>query len=457
MDDLASPRLQLAGALLTRRVLLLRRARARLLRSRGFHAGGPSIFRAARRARCKGVGRAARLCFRVAEVLRVEARRPAELRAAMGLFRLAMSGSRALRPRARERLLLMMLQRGASLTSRAVQQQLAAGGFVGLLSPVVIRYPLDAAAATGVTIPPSLAPPRPGVHAIDGALPEGMLRRLCTALDPASPFWQEHGYACGAYASPFFSYVHALNCAPRHGFERVIHAVLRHVRARFPAASQARYAEWWAHCRPHGVGHQLHFDSANEGRGALRHPIVSTALYLTSDVGGPTLVTTQASGDTSLASAGYMAPPRRNRLLMFDGRLLHGVLPGRGVVPPAQGSPPRRVTLMIAFWPSLRERPAPRPAAARPFPHAAVAAGRTGEASVGATSGGALSTATWPRLFDWSQEEDGKLVREEGAGGMASSSLLVGPVEVWRPARQGARLGEGEHMPSYDECFQTLC
>jgi len=450
MDDLASPRLQLAGALLTRRALLLRRARARLLRSRRFHAG-LSIFRTARRARCPGVGRAARLCFRVAEQLRVEARSPAELRVAVGLFRLAMNGSRALRPRARERLLLMMLQRGHSLTSRAVQQQLAAGGFGVLLSPVVIHYPLDAAAAAGVTIPPSLAPPRPGVYAIDGALPVGMLQRLCTALGPDSPFWQEHGYACGAYASPFFSYVHALDCAPRHGFERVMHAVLRHVRARYPAASKARYAEWWAHCRPHGVGHQMHFDSADEGRGELRHPIVSTALYLTSGVGGPTLVTTQASGDTSLASAGYMALPKRNRLLMFDGRLLHAVLPGRGVVPASQRSPARRVTLMIAFWPSLRERPAKRPAAARPFPHAAVAAAHTGK--LDATSSG----ATWPRLFDWSRKEDGKPVREEDAGDMASSSLLVGPVEVWRPARQGTRLGEGEHMPSYDECFQTLC
>lgn len=37
----------------------------------------------------------------------------------------------------------------------------------------------------------------------------------------------------------------------------------------FPAVAEARFAEWWAHCRPHGSGHQMHFDSDNEGLGEV--------------------------------------------------------------------------------------------------------------------------------------------------------------------------------------------
>lgn len=53
----------------------------------------------------------------------------------------------------------------------------------------------------------------------------------------------------------------------------------------FPAVARATHAEWWAHCRRHAVGHQLHFDSEDEGRARLpggrpRHPIASAVLFL---------------------------------------------------------------------------------------------------------------------------------------------------------------------------------
>jgi hypothetical protein len=41
--------------------------------------------------------------------------------------------------------------------------------------------------------------------------------------------------------------------------------------------------QWWAHCRPHSSGHQLHFDSDDEGRGSVRNPIISTVLHLSED------------------------------------------------------------------------------------------------------------------------------------------------------------------------------
>lgn len=42
----------------------------------------------------------------------------------------------------------------------------------------------------------------------------------------------------------------------------------------FPEVKEAKFVEWWAHRRPHSSGHQMHFDSDNEGRGGVRNPIV---------------------------------------------------------------------------------------------------------------------------------------------------------------------------------------
>ena len=113
-DALDSPRLMLAAALLARRRALMSRARTRLLWQRSLRG---SHFRAC--AASDGVRAAARLCFRVAETLRLEAASAGNLRAARSLYRLAMCGSRTLRPRARERLLLMLFQCGLTERSRA--------------------------------------------------------------------------------------------------------------------------------------------------------------------------------------------------------------------------------------------------------------------------------------------------------------------------------------------------
>jgi hypothetical protein len=55
----------------------------------------------------------------------------------------------------------------------------------------------------------------------------------------------------------------------------------------------------------------MHFDSDDEGVGGVRNPIISTVIYLTDGVGGPTLVTDQV-----LATA-----PSINRLLRLDLRV----------------------------------------------------------------------------------------------------------------------------------------
>ena len=100
---------------------------------------------------------------------------------------------------------------------------------------------------------------------------------------------------------------------------------------------------------PSPPGHQLHFDSDDEGVGGVRNPIISSVVYLSSSspsgsssaaasgavatehggsvygavIGGPTLVTDQRlCGE--LATKGWLAYPAINRVTMFDGRVLHG-------------------------------------------------------------------------------------------------------------------------------------
>ena len=111
----------------------------------------------------------------------------------------------------------------------------------------------------------------------------------------------------------------------------------------------------------------------------------------------------------------------------------------------------RRVSLMVALWRDIRERPSRVPSAARPFPYAAVAGTKTLR-SASSDSGGAA--ATWPALFDWPAARDGGGKQKPPA---PCEAPFIGPVEVWRAATPGETLGEGTDMPGYDECFQCLC
>ena len=118
-------------------------------------------------------------------------------------------------------------------------------------------------------------------------------------------------------------------------------------------------------CLDSDAGHQLHFD-LDERRlhasGTVHSPLLSCVLYLS--VGGgtpnPTLVTSQAhqhgrSGDGgSEDDVAWLCEPVVNRLLAFDGALLHGVVPP---APPSSGSPlnlammdQKRITLMLGWW-----------------------------------------------------------------------------------------------------------
>ena len=234
-------RLQLAYALLRTRGTLTRRAK----RAVSLHG--------LRRARQLGwpprLVKASRLCFSAAERLRTEAVAERDLRVALALYRAAMRGGlKSMRRRAQARVLLMLCQQGE--TTPELRRHLRGGHYVCRLATAVLRYSV-------APLPelPEASQPRLGVsRALDGTLPAGMLRKLQRAFAPSSPFWSEHSYVCGR--SPFFSYVHSLQGAPRTGFDRVLRLLLQRAKlAGFASAASAKYAEWWAHCRPHGTGH----------------------------------------------------------------------------------------------------------------------------------------------------------------------------------------------------------
>ncbi|KAI8622370.1 hypothetical protein BC830DRAFT_1162989 [Chytriomyces sp. MP71] len=218
----------------------------------------------------------------------------------------------------------------------------------------------------------------PFVKAVDNALPPSALTYLQTAFAPSSVFWREHFYGPD---TPYFSYTHPLAApSPRSSAMDQLLQYLHSLASRlFPRVQYAQAAEWWVHTRAHSAGHQLHFDSAHEGahsnskkrkRKAPVHPIASCVVYLSEDVGGPTLVTNQRLGDP-LADRGWMVESRLNRVVMFDGSVLHGVVPGRGYCERGAREDARRTSFMVAFWEEedIQASQDNTPGSARPFPY----------------------------------------------------------------------------------------
>ena len=193
------------------------------------------------------------------------------------------------------------------------------------------------------------------------------------------------------------------------------------------------HVEWWAHIRRgQGNGHQMHFDLDEERVHTCDpppHPAVSCVMYLDAEGGAQTLVTdhhvsvrptsgTESSSATTTTAAattttdtsgtgvsngaatqGWLCAPKPNRCLLFDGGLLHGVVPTASDAA-AQGR--TRTTLMLGFWQSPPTRctpgvddPFPRPNMARPF------FCHDGSASGGESiEGGRVGNAKWPQKFE---------------------------------------------------------
>jgi hypothetical protein len=190
------------------------------------------------------------------------------------------------------------------------------------------------------------------VYVTDNVYNDRMMAHMLDLFAPNSEFWSEHNY--GSPGRGFFSYQNILDNQkqrdrPRSTFEDI----LLHIRSRaavgFPAVANAKYAEWWAHTRPHSNGHQLHFDYVvGEDGVSPRHPIMSSISFIDASCGGPTLVLDQTMTN-EITSEGFLLVPKANRLACFNGKLLHCVLPGAGVVPGGDNRK-RRLTFMVAFW-----------------------------------------------------------------------------------------------------------
>ena len=327
---------------------------------------------------------------------------------------------------------------------KEVRGLLAENGYVARLSKDVLRYELPSKGsevdADIQNIPADIT--TCPCRAYDGALSQEDLQILMNALCPLNAsYWKDHSY-CVYPPTPYFSYVFDL----KEKTLKNLGALGNHVKNVQRLSSELidstddgevpKYAEIWAHHRPHCSGHQLHFDSDNEGRGEVKHPLVSSIIYLSDEgCGGPSLITDQRLGDTQLAQNGWLTHPKKNRLVLFDGSVLHGVIPGRGYV-----GGRHRVTLMVALWKDIRIRKGDEPGAARPLPNI----------SPGKNAG------TVPQWFTNLTRGD----KKEGAGSSKAKKQENSPKKI-EPIPldcvfstiSGKKIKEGR-LPAYDTVFQ---
>lgn len=266
-----------------------------------------------------------------------------------------------------EKLALLLCQSGRASKAK---KGLISLGYVCRLSSSVLDYPSIEQETHGA-VATSTSNEVNGTECpciiIDNFLSSNTMRSLKSNFeDLTASYWSDHAYQVEP-PSPYFSYALPIDRAlSSYGFlgdlvTQIYTCTL--LRLKFPELCKAKYVEMWAHNRPHASGHQMHFDSDDEGRGGVRNPIVSTILYITAGSGGPSLVTSQAFGDCHLAEKGWLCHPKEKRLVAFDGRYLHGVVPGKNA-----STGKRRVTLMFAFWFDLQIKQKKGLGSSRPFP-----------------------------------------------------------------------------------------
>jgi len=295
------------------------------------------------------------------------------------------------------------------------------------------------------------------VAAFDGALPELLLRPLQRAFAAKSCFWSEHRYP----TPQFFSYNESLRVADAgpsscSSLIREVAEYLRPIVERaFPElclkAGRLTSVEWWPHLRESDGGHQLHWDLDEAGLHACPdgrepgHPLVSSVLYLSGsplelDELAPTLVTDHRLSKGSSARSAWLCFPKLNRLLLFDGGLLHGVVPRLPSAASQTLSQASRLTLMIGWWGS---KPSP---ACTPAPKLCSARGRSSRAPVlgpnMAIPEVGKSGFTWPRLL---QNRKGSTATLAAPSHPPSSATLRGPISpVWvSSAGAGSRSSHG--------------
>ena len=256
--------------------------------------------------------------------------------------------TRAVRAVAAYQLATLLLQDAA--TAKEGDELVWRLGFRLRLADEALRY--DAT----LRRPPRRAQNAPRV--VDQALSASNLRSLAAIFGRDAGYWEAHAGSDG-----FYSYNVPLDDeGPLGGFLRALR----------PAAGvdEATSGEIWAHSREADGAHQLHYDldeAALRSTGETRSPIASSVFYLETidNDGAPTLVMERRLGDGSTNAAGWLCAPRPNRLLTFDGSLLHCVVPP---IPAPADAARRRVTVMVGWWgPDVTVGDPARPSPNRPL------------------------------------------------------------------------------------------
>lgn len=249
---------------------------------------------------------------------------------------------------------------------------------------------------------------------IDNILPQPLFDALRHSFRPNSRYWTnfysktnkgEGGmrriFASHNISLPMATDLTYIKCIDQASslIEQVAIIVKHRLSQHFPSISAATSAEVWSHRRPPDAQHQLHYDMDeirlhtlkqrhrdecdSATRGSKRQkvgncinnntedlstmknicPIISCVLTISVPNetkacnkcsrlgdGAPTLVCNQSLVG-SRTNEGWLCYPRLNRLVAFDGSLLHAVLPG---IPSEALSEDEdecsRVTLMMGFW-----------------------------------------------------------------------------------------------------------
>ena len=322
------------------------------------------------------------------------------------------------------KLILLLLQEGRDEEAVAL---LRSGDWKFRLAPWVMRPDDEGMECAGF----------PGC-VLDNAIPESFLQHLQGFLSRESKFWLEHEYneVSGSGKAGYFSYVQQLLGEATSTLDVIIRHVWELLKARgaFPELGEATVAEWWAHKRPHACGHQMHYDSDNEGIGGVRNPICSCVIFVEAPagIGGATLVTDQSLPKRSLGTKGWLITPSPGRLAAYDGTYFHGVVPGRGASP-GNG---RRITFMIAYWKTIQQRPFQEdglPGSSRPLPNPAE------PFEVG------------PRRYTWHQQLALPLPLE------FDTSPKEVSLRCWKPLWtdiEGKALETCHDLPDIQQCFQ---
>lgn len=145
-----------------------------------------------------------------------------------------------------------------------------------------------------------------------------------------------------------------LGSFPRTALEE---AILHLVKLAKPGPSLVGF-EWWIQKISSAGPMGFHVDkdeavASNEHY--LLHPIWSSVFYVT-DVGGGTLITNQFSPSGNgytpeTATEAAWSFPLANKFLLFNGTLLHGVVPlTPAMTPPPHLNSPDRITFLVNFW-----------------------------------------------------------------------------------------------------------